>query len=301
MLNRVEYGGWANNIKLSNGQIELIATLDVGPRIIRLGFVDGPNLMKEFPEEMGGTGENEWMIRGGHRFWHAPEAKPRSYVQDNFPVALEEIDELGIRLTPRPEVDNGIQKQLEIRMAADRNSVTLTHRMTNIGPWAITAAPWALSVMTPGGMAIIPLPEKRPHTEVLVPDFPLVMWPYTDMSDSRFTWGRRYITLKQDAAKGPTKLGTALHLGWAAYLVHNTLFTKYFDYQPGEQYPDYGCNFETFTNEFMLEIESVAPLRLLEPGMTVEHVETWRLCANIPEISDEASIDQLIRPLVDAQ
>ena len=30
----VEYRGWKNNLLLSNGDVELIATLDVGPRVI---------------------------------------------------------------------------------------------------------------------------------------------------------------------------------------------------------------------------------------------------------------------------
>ncbi|MHB0936830.1 MAG: hypothetical protein ACYDCO_18005 [Armatimonadota bacterium] len=299
MITRTEYGGWKNNVKLSNGRIELIATLDVGPRIIRFGAVDGPNVMKNYPEQLGGTGESEWMIRGGHRFWHAPEAKPRTYSLDNSPVELTELDEFSLRLTPPIEADNGIHKQIEITMGAEDNIVVLTHRLTNIGPWSIELAPWALTVMDAGGTCIVGLPEKRPHTEVLTPDFPLVLWPYTDLRDQRLDLGTQYITLKQDVNKGPTKYGMANMLGWAAYLVHGCLFVKYFDYDPTAIYPDFDCNFETFTNQDMLEVESLGPLTLLEPGDTVEHDETWRLFTEVPPISDEASIAQTIRPLVE--
>jgi hypothetical protein len=284
---------------MTNGIIELIATLDVGPRIIRFSMVDGTNVMKEFAEQMGGSGESTWMIRGGHRLWHAPEAKPRSYSLDNSPVALEELDTLLVRLTPPAEAENGIQKEMEIAMDAHVAQVTITHRITNIGPWDIELAPWALTVMAPGGTAIVPLPEKRPHTEVLTPDFPLVLWPYTDMSDRRLRWGRQYITLSQDAAKGPTKFGMALELGWAGYLLDSTLFVKYFDYDPLASYPDYGCNFETFTNEEMLEVESLGPLALLMPGGCVEHVETWRLWDSIAPVTTEAEIERIIRPLIE--
>ena len=34
-----------------------ILTSDVGPRVIRCGFVGGPNVFKEYAEELGGTGE----------------------------------------------------------------------------------------------------------------------------------------------------------------------------------------------------------------------------------------------------
>lgn len=299
MVSRVPYGGWSNNIRLANEQIELIITLDVGPRIIRCGFIGGPNLFKEFAPQMGGTGESEWMIRGGHRLWHAPEAKPRTYALDNVPVAAETLDDYSVRLIPDPECANGLQKEMDLILDATTNRVVVIHRLTNIAPWDIELAPWALTVMDAGGRLVIPLPEKRPHTEVLTPECPLVLWPYTDMADSRFLWGSRYITLSQDAAKGATKLGMLQQLGWAAYLVHGTLFVKYFDCDPCAPYPDYGCNFETFTNEEMLEVESLGPLTVLEPGETVEHVETWKLFADVPAMSDEASLDRTIRPLVE--
>ena len=33
------YGGWPNCARVANDQIELIATTDVGPRVMRLGWV----------------------------------------------------------------------------------------------------------------------------------------------------------------------------------------------------------------------------------------------------------------------
>ncbi len=300
MITRTPYGGWPNTVKLSNDTIELIATLDVGPRVIRFGFNGGPNVMKEFSDQMGHSGESEWMIRGGHRLWHAPETKPRTYALDNSAVQFEELDEFGMRLTPEPERENGIQKEIEITMAADANQVTLTHRLANIGPWAIEIAPWTPTVTDAGGIVIVPLPPKQPHTEVVTPAFPLVLWPYTDMTDSRLHFGSRYLTLAQDPTKGPTKFGMALELGWAATLVHNMMFVKYFDFDPCAIYPDFGCNFETFTNEEMLEVESLGPMTLLEPGDVVEHTETWRLFANVPRVTDEESIDRIVRPLIDS-
>ena len=82
----VEFGGWPNCIRLSNERMELIATTDVGPRIIRLGFVGGQNLFKTFDETLGQTGGDEWHSYGGHRLWVAPEDRNRTYAPDNAPV-----------------------------------------------------------------------------------------------------------------------------------------------------------------------------------------------------------------------
>src|SRR3972149_3315855 len=101
-VEKVEFKGWKNNLKLSNGTVELIATLEVGPRIIRYGFVGGENVLKEYADQLGKSGEQDWQIRGGHRLWHAPEAKPRTYFPDNDPVEGKELPGGGGRLVAPP-------------------------------------------------------------------------------------------------------------------------------------------------------------------------------------------------------
>ena len=80
--------------------------------------------------------------------------------------------------------------------------------------------------------------------------------------------GSKYITLRQDAKKGPTKLGFGHRLGWIGYLNGGTLFVKRFGYEEGANYPDDGCNYETFTKEEFLEMESLGPVVTLKPGET---------------------------------
>ena len=72
-MDRIEYQGWKNNLKISNGDIELIATLDVGPRILSYRLTGGRNVFKEFADQLGTTGEADWIGRGGHRLWIGPE------------------------------------------------------------------------------------------------------------------------------------------------------------------------------------------------------------------------------------
>ena len=89
-MNVVEYRGWKNNLRLANADCELIVTLDIGPRVISYRTPGGPNVMKNYDAMMGKTGEPEWQIRGGHRFWLAPEDLTRTYFPDNRPVKWEQ-------------------------------------------------------------------------------------------------------------------------------------------------------------------------------------------------------------------
>ena len=69
-----------------------------------------------------------------------------------------------------------------------------------------------------------------------------------------------------------------------------------FPYHEGQPYPDQGVNFETFTNEEMLEIETFGPLVRLGPGQMAEHTERWELIDGLGTVSVEASIEAVIGP-----
>ena len=58
-VEKISYKGWPNCYRVSNGEVELVVTGDIGPRIMRYGFVGGQNLFKEFAEQMGKTRRGE--------------------------------------------------------------------------------------------------------------------------------------------------------------------------------------------------------------------------------------------------
>jgi hypothetical protein len=292
-----EFAGWKRCIRLSNSQVQLVATTEVGPRIIHFGFLGGQNVFKVFRQTEGLTGGDEWHSFGGHRLWHAPEVFPRTYAPDNGPV---EHAWDGTALTLRTvEPQNGLAKEIRVTLAADGPQASVVHRISNRNPWAIELAVWALSVMAEGGQAIFPQEPYRPHPDCLAPARPLVLWHFTDMSDPRWTWGRKYIRLRQDP-KATTKLkaGILSTAGWAAYLLGDDVFVKRHGYDPGASYADMGCNAETYTDPDILEIETLSPLRRLEPGETVEHRERWLLARTECGPADE-DVDARILPLLD--
>jgi len=287
-LENVAYGGWDNCLRLSDGNIELVVTLDVGPRLIRLGAVGGQNLFKENEDQMGKTTGSEWMAFGGHRFWHAPEVFPRTYAPDFEPVEYQWENEV-LKLIQKTESENKIQKEIEITM--QDGGILVTHRLINRNLWAVELAPWCLSVMAAGGRALIPQEYFIPHPDVLVPARPLVLWHFTRMNDPRFTWGDRLIQLREDSQyDSKQKIGIRNSLGWAAYQLGNDLFIKSTTLDPDATYPDMGCNFEFFTMPGFLEMESLGPLVKLEPNAATEHLERWWLIPNLDLPKEEAPL-----------
>ncbi len=295
---QVHFHGWPNCRQLSNGVVDLIVTADVGPRIIRFGFTDGGNEFAEFADLLGKTGGEEWRIYGGHRLWHAPEEMPRTYYPDNRPVTCSPLPD-GLRVVQEVESTTGIQKEMDISLAAATAEAHIVHRLRNRGAWPVTLAPWALTVMAPGGTAILPLPPHGPHNENLRPVGTLTLWAYSDLSDPRWTWGRSCVLLKQDMHRlAPLKIGHSWPAGWLAYWREGHLFVKRYTPVPDAVYPDFGSVVELFTDDQILELETLGPLVSPDPGESVEHREIWSLQAEVPPIHTEADVLAHVLPLV---
>jgi len=300
-VRKIEYGVWGNCVEVSNGNVDLVATLDIGPRIIRFGVCDGPNeFFEDKNDELNKNGnsafdiygdEGYWHIYGGHRLWTSPEAFPRSYYPDNEPVDCVEIEN-GVRLTPPPQAWNEIQTELVVVMNED-GVVTVTHNITNIGSWQQEFAIWALTVLKIGGLEVVPQPNKDTG---LLGNRILALWPYTNMNDSRVSWGRDYITLRPSkSSKSAFKFGINNEKGFSVYFNHGNMFVKKYNHIDGGIYPDGGVSFETYTNNLMCEMETLGELKKVQPGETISHDETWNLIPNVSEPETNEEIETIIK------
>ena len=299
-MEKITYAGWQNCYRLANDWVDLVVTGDVGPRVLRFGFVGEANEFIEIDSNLGKTGGDEWRMYGGHRLWHAPEMLGRTAIPDNNPVQVTATPE-GLRVCQPTEPLTGIKKEMVIALTPDEPNVTVIHRLYNRGLWPLELAPWALSVMTSGGTAILPLPPRGAHDDHLEPTSTIALWAYTDLTDPRWTWGKQYIFLRQDErVRQPQKLGIANPEGWIAYANHGNLFVKTTNYVPNATYPDHGCSAEVYTEGHLIELETLAPLTRLAPGAYVEHIERWFLFRDVPLPRSDADVDQTILPLVNS-
>jgi len=301
-VEKTNYKGWPNCYRISNGEVELIVTGDIGPRIMRYAFVGGQNIFKEFTADLGKSGEAAWVARGGHRIWAAPEDAVRTYAPDNAPVRIEIKGDV-LEATEPVEPLTGLEKQIVVKLSQG-SGVEVLHRIKNAGKHPLDLAPWALTMMAPGGVGIHGFPPRGKHPEVLYPTNPLVMWAFSNLSDHRWRFTRKYLMLHQDpAATEPTKLGSFNKNTWSAYALGGELFIKRYDAEDSpKNYPDFGCSFETFTNADFLEMETLGPLQRLKPGASLQHVEHWTLHKNVKlrNFTDE-ELDRVVLPLVAAR
>ncbi|MBU5483579.1 DUF4380 domain-containing protein [Clostridium sp. MSJ-11] len=274
----VVYKNFGICVKMSNSEIELYITIDKGPRIIRYGFIDGENqFCEDIPTTMEVLGDT-WSLMGGHRLWHSPENNPRTYIPDNKPVKWSKNGN-SITLEMEEEPWTQVKKEMEIHLKGEGTEVEILHKLTNNNAWTIELSAWAITVMASGGVEVIPQPKRETN---LLPNRVISLWPYSKMNDERIYWGDKYILLKQNRSKKhPFKLGIANEEGWAAYFNHNSLFIKKYKHILEENYPDFGASYETYTNEYMVEMETLSPLKKLLPGESITHAEKWQLIGDV--------------------
>jgi hypothetical protein len=299
-VEKIDYAGWPNCYRLSNAEVELIVTTDVGPRVIRYGFAQGQNLFKEFREQLGKSGESDWRPRGGHRLWAGPEAVPMSYALDNGPLHAEAGDGT-IKLTQPVEPETGFQKTMVVRLAGSGSAVEVEHRIRNTNGSAKRICSWGLTMMAPGGTAVAAFPPRGTHPQMLQPTNPLVMWGYSNFSDPRWKLTEKYLVLRQDPkAATPVKAGLWNRDTWQAYLLGTDLFMKSMTAaQEPEAYPDMGCSLETFTNADFLEMETLSPLETLAPGESIVHTEHWSLHPDVRLFAwTDEELDRVVAPKV---
>ena len=299
-IEKTNYKGWPNSYRISNGEVEVVVTSDIGPRVIRYAFPGGQNLFKEFTEGLGKSGEATWQLRGGHRIWIAPEDAVRTYAPDNGPVHISIKGDV-LEATEPTEPLTGLEKQITVKMASGGTGVEVLHRIRNTTQKTIELAPWALTMMAQGGAGIHGFPPRGTHPQVLAPSNPLVMFAFTDLTDKRWQFTKKYLILRQDPNNHgqPQKLGSFNAHTWAAYLLGSDLFIKHYEADPKRTYPDFNASFETFTNADFLEQETLGPMTKLAPGASVDHIERWTLHKNvhIREWND-AELDRVLLPLV---
>jgi hypothetical protein len=281
-------------VTLQNSALSLMVTQSFGPRIISLRLNGGENLFAELPEEtLDCPGVGKYHFYGGHRFWHAPEEPARTYLPDDDPVEIVLVEN-GLKVSQQVEVRTGIEKSMHISMPDNDPRVIIRHTLTNRGIWPVECAPWAITQMKLGGIAI--LPQSTKDTGVLA-NRSLILWPYTDIKDAHIQLGNRYIFMRTGRETGAVKLGFPNPRGWLAYWINGTLLVKKAAFDPTAIYYDSGSSSECYCDHRFLELETLAPVSTIPPNGSVSHTETWEVFENVDFSPDEATTQALVEAL----
>ncbi len=265
--------------------LEISYLSEGGPRIVGLSLNGSQNLLAEVPGKIEETSFGAFNFVGGHRLWAAPEEKPLTYLPDSTGLEVQEYPN-GFSLIGEPNSVNGLQKLIQVSVDASKGMILLQHSLLNNGSKPIDCAPWSITMLRPGGKAFFPTGGLFANPDNLLPDKHLSFWPYSRWDDPRVHYKQDHLFIDMSITDPqPGKWGTFNARGWMAYWLDGILFSKQADNISEGEYPDYGCNSETYLCDKFIELESLGNLQQLLPGAEIALNETWTL-REVAEISD---------------
>ncbi len=294
-MNAGFYGLATESLESKYLRLEFLA--DAGPRVVRLMLAGSDeNLLAQVPDLSVDTPFGKFFFRGGHRLWHSPESFPGSYIPDNEGLDVQRVTD-GFLLHQPTEAPTGIQKSMEIHLDPGRPALTVHHVLQNNGTAPVELAAWAITQLPLGGIAILPQRAAPVDDEGLLPNRNLVLWPYTEWSDSRLVFHNDYLLFDAQARSTPCKVGYLNQAGWMGYLRGGILFVKRFQPQMGRPHPDFSCNAEVYGRDRFVELETIGALERLEPGDVTSHTESWELYPGLEQTRNVDQIRDMVRRL----
>jgi len=277
-VEETEYRGVAA-LELSHGDATAVVTTAFGPRIVSFTVGDRPNLLAWLPDagidlDRGGR----FSFYGGHRVWTAPEVPSWTYDPDDTKVTAQEVR--GVVSFSTPPNRAPIRRTIDVGFEGDR--LVVDHRLGNERDRDSQFAVWAITQFEPGGTALMPLPTAPLDPEGLQANRSLVGWPYTDFADPLLSIGGDVVSVHTGRST-PIKVGVELRRGWLAYVGAGTAFVKRAPHYTGAPHVDLGATGQCYCNDVFLELETLSPSWVIEPGDESQHRETWELVAIDPE------------------
>jgi hypothetical protein len=276
-IREIEHAGH-RGVELLDGGVRMIVLCSIGPRIAWFGRRDRESVL--YWDAAGEHRRRAWRLYGGHRLWITrplADETEEIYEPDNEPCRLERIPD-GVRITSPPSA-LAIEKTLAI--CARDGLWRIEHQVRNVGALLWSGGAWALTCTSPreGTVYRVPLGGGPPNWDVTVIAIPT-------------RWGARHtsrlddpqITLVADAMEIRAREDEARRMVLAP---HGTLemrdperglFRKRASFLRDASYP-LGTNLAVYLGprRFMVELETMSPLRTLAPGSTLSHVETWTM------------------------
>jgi len=286
-------------VTISNSYLTVTVTVDIGPRIIEFRRNQGKNIL--FQDSLGQVivasddyrkvfGKDAvWNAYGGHRVWKSPETY-ESYYPDNNKVFFIRLGDSFV-FKGEEQMKTNVQVILTLDFVDDYK-LKVTNAIKNIDIKSQTSSCWALTMVNGPGLEIVPLPRDKTDFR---PQRHYSLWDFgARNNDPRAYYGDKFFTLTMDTSKSePYKVGILVTDGVAIYLTKDDVFTKQFFYNSSSEYPDNNVNYETYVRELFLEMETLSPLKSIQPGESLEQIEFWSLGENhqgIPNRVDETSM-----------
>jgi hypothetical protein len=277
----VEFYGYADCIRLSNGTTQAVLCPAAGGRILSYAM-DGENILY-LP-----AGDEGWT-------WDGKSTEPAPMTAGRCDVGPEQIvakrptlwqglwtgeiiaDRTAV-LRSQTDPSTGLRLERLFSLAANSSKLTFTQTIINASSRPIETCHWSRTFVRGKGTCIVPVsrPSRFPQFYVRY-DPPGKLINFAP-DDPQIKLQGDYLIIN-DHPLNP-KLGFDSYVGWLAYQAQpNLLFVKKFATYPDRPYNEVaGLTISVwYPDREMVELEPIGPAERLQPGQQAAFTETWYL------------------------
>jgi NPCBM/NEW2 domain-containing protein/uncharacterized protein DUF4380 len=272
---KINYKGWKNSYKLSNGIVELVVVPSLSGRIMHFSYLDGENIIYSNPKEYGKQYDiihgKRYLMYGGHVSWLGPAI--RCWPPDAFMVAGRcsvTIPGPGkIKLVGLKSFETGIRYSREIEMSPDNPQIKIIQTMENVTDFPVEWNIWNNTRVNAKGCVVwFPVPKNSRY-------YGRVKCPPAMLESGQASISGDVFTIKSGKLKG--KIFSDSNAGWIACSTKGIDFIKNFGYFPEEKYSKEDGIVEIYLDPMFIELENHSSLKKLNPGEKYSYTEEWIL------------------------
>lgn len=277
-LTEMEYENFGRCVRITNGIIDCVVTIETGPRILRFGFIGEKNIFYTDQERKyqrqteaapASSDKNTvYNLYGGHRLQICQS--PQIDLPDNSPVVYG-VPGDGVTFTPPKLKKQEIQLSYEIIMGKEASDIMIVHTAKNCSKETMVLGLFPATALEGGGVAVMPQNQAAQPGR---PSRTINFWPDTNVNDRRIFYGNRFFAVRQEPGnKKPLRIGTNNFPGWIAYAGNGFTLTQRFVANLQAAYPDSGSSGEIRLTPDFAELSTLSPMYQVKPGETIKHVE----------------------------
>lgn len=272
---------------LENDGIEIMVTLDYGPRIVSVHRAGEPNLI--YNSIIPDIGRSH-----GHKMRITLEKSTNAIYCDDQPVRYMPLSD-GVSFRQTLTSPAQLELTMDIVFSTDIGSFMVVHSAMNKSLEDIKLSIYTETPFCNNGFVFIPQSNIR---ETDRPSRVLTMFDNAGWNDKRLFIGNQYVTVNgnyietEDAGEfklvdtepyAPRlKIGVNNTAGFCGYLCNGHALIKRYVHNRNALYPFNSCSAFATSNDGYLSIQNTGPFYIIGPGEAARHIESW-IFAEYPE------------------
>jgi len=285
----VKEGNRMYRVSSDSCRISLETNPQVGGRITRLSF-DGQDIIWRYTCDWAQYMPFSSCNGSGSTFWTSPQ---RAWPNGGWPPivahdggAFSAKADKG-HLLLQGETDEASGTSIDKAISIDEQHCSFNLQYTIHATRELKTAPWEITRVSRGGLAIFPLGDKNK-----LADAPLQ--PFVKIMNDDIAW---FDDTQREAkpSKGGEKLIADGREGWLAYAHNNKLFIKVFADVAKESFAPNEGDIEIYADKEFLELEQQGEYTSIDAGSSLSWPVQWRIITIPQTIKVEAGSESLLK------